>query len=48
MSFSALSPQRQLTLLSILHDLVDTITRDFLNAPARYFKTLFAKPTDGE
>ena len=82
---AALSPQRQLTLLSIMHDLVEdrgsqfiiathspilmaypkariyrlgpdgihriayeetehyTITRDFLNAPDRFFKTLFAK-----
>lgn len=23
-----------------------TVTRDFLNAPDRYFKTLFAKPDD--
>ncbi|HEY5920936.1 MAG TPA: AAA family ATPase [Kofleriaceae bacterium] len=87
---AALSPQRQLTLLSIIHDLVEkrgsqfiiathspilmaypgallyrlgadgmsrieytetehyTITRDFLNAPERYFKTLFAKRTGDE
>lgn len=85
---AALSPQRQLTLLTIMHELVEedrsqfiiathspilmaypgaliyrlgtddirrvaydetehyTITRDFLNAPDRYFKTLFAKPDD--
>jgi predicted ATPase len=83
---AALSPQRQLTLLSIMHELVEaqasqlviathspilmaypkaliyrlgsggiervayedtehyTITRDFLNAPERYFKTLFQHP----
>jgi predicted ATPase len=82
---AALSPQRQLTLLSIMHELVEergsqfiiathspilmaypearlyrlgadgirrvayeetehyTITRDFLNAPERFFKTLFAR-----
>jgi predicted ATPase len=86
---AALSPQRQLSLLTIMHELVEedrsqfiiathspilmaypaaiiyrlgadgirrvkyeetehyTITRDFLNAPDRYFKTLFAK-TDEE
>ena len=82
---AALSPQRQLTLLSIMHELIEergsqfiiathspilmaypkariyrlgpdgihriayeetehyTITRDFLNAPERFFKTLFAR-----
>jgi predicted ATPase len=87
---AALSPQRQLTLLSIIHELVEErgsqfivathspmlmaypgaviyrldasgitrvayeetehyqITRDFLNAPERYFKTLFANRDDGE
>jgi len=87
---AALSPQRQLSLLAIIHDLVErrhsqfiiathspilmaypnallyrlgadgmarvayeetehyTITRDFLNAPERYFKTLFAKRTDDD
>ena len=86
---AALSPQRQLSLLSIIHDLVEErasqlviathspilmaypgariyrlgtdgitriayektehylITREFLNAPARFFKTLFAK-VDGD
>jgi predicted ATPase len=85
---AALSPQRQLTLLAIIHDLVGekdsqfviathspilmaypgaaiyrlghdgiapvayaetehyTITRDFLNAPERYFKTLFRKRSE--
>jgi len=85
---AALSPQRQLTLLTIMHELVEedrsqfiiathspilmaypgaviyrlgtdglrrvayeetehyTITRDFLNAPDRYFKTLFAERDD--
>jgi predicted ATPase len=87
---AALSPQRQLSLLSIIHDLVEQkssqfviathspilmaypgaaiyrlgadgtervayqdtehyrITRDFLNSPERFFKTLFAKPDDAE
>jgi predicted ATPase len=85
---AALSPQRQLTLLSIIHDLVEErasqfviathspilmaypnaliyrlgaggiervayedtehyrITRDFLNSPERYFKSLFRRSTD--
>jgi predicted ATPase len=87
---AALSPQRQLSLLAIMHELVEeersqfiiathspilmaypgaliyrlgrdgierttyeqtehyTITRDFLNAPERYFKTLFARRRDDE
>lgn len=87
---SALSPQRQLTLLSIIHDLVEArasqfiiathspilmaypkaliyrlspagieqvayedtehyrITRDFLDSPERFFKTLFRRDIDSE
>jgi predicted ATPase len=87
---AALSPQRQLSLLAIMHELVEeersqfiiathspilmaypgallyqlrddglqriryedtehyTITRDFLNSPERFFKTLFARGDDGE
>jgi predicted ATPase len=87
---AALSPQRQLSLLAIMHELVEeersqfiiathspilmaypgaliyrldadgiarctyeqtehyTITRDFLNAPERYFKTLFSRRRDDE
>ena len=49
---AALSPQRQLTFLRIIHDLSSPghaqflITRDFLNSPERFFKHLFETAED--